>query len=255
MTSHDFLESELKRRTRFQILVHRASCNSTQDLANDDLTDRSEEPVDAVFWADQQTRGRGRQERTWAAAPGLDLTATLRVTAQLTNPLALAAALPVAVMQACEPLAGQPLRIKWPNDIYAGSRKLAGVLIDRDTHQPATYRIGVGINVNRTEFPGELSDTATSLQLLNGKHHDLGAILLALAEHVDAMVADICTGNLTERERLFAERLGLLGEQVQVQAKETVYGRLTAINFERLVLDGQIQLPLALVRSLLPAPQ
>ncbi len=255
MTSHDFLQSELKRLTRFQALVHRASCESTQDMAAAGSTDSEGVRGDAVFWADHQTRGRGRQQRIWDNQADTDLAVTLRVTVQLANPMALAAALPVAVLQACEPLAGQPLRIKWPNDVYAGDRKLSGVLIDRDTSQPHTYRIGIGINVNRTAFPAGLADTATSLHLLTGAPHDRGALLLALSEHVDATVTAICAGDLAERERLFGERMGLLGERVEVQANETMRGRLTSINFERLELDDQIEVPLAMVRSLRQAPE
>lgn len=255
MTRPDFLQSELKRRTRFRALVHRASCESTQEMAAAGSTGDDDVSRDAIFWTDHQTRGRGRRERVWDNQAGLDLAATLRVTVQLANPLALAAALPVAVLQTCEPLAGQPLRIKWPNDVYAGARKLSGVLIDRDTSQPNTYRIGIGINVNRTAFPEELSQTATSLHLLTGARHDRGALLLALAEHVDATVTAICAGDLTERERLFGQRMGLLGEQVEVLAKETMRGRLTSINFERLVLDEQTAVPLAIVRSLRRAPE
>lgn len=129
------------------------------------------------------------------------------------------------------------------------------MLIDRDTSQPHTYRIGIGINVNRTAFPAGLADTATSLHLLTGAPHDRGALLLALSEHVDATVTAICAGDLAERERLFGERMGLLGERVEVQANETMRGRLTSINFERLELDDQIEVPLAMVRSLRQAPE
>jgi len=253
MTSEQFLESELKRRTRFTKLVYQPSCESTQDLAIARATggpDGAVESGDAVFWADHQTRGRGRQERNWDDEPGRDLAVTLRVTAQLDNPLALAAALPVAVLQACEAMARQALRIKWPNDVYCGDRKLSGVLIDRDSSQPDTYRIGVGINVNRMAFPEELSETATSLRLLAGREFDRGTLLLSVAQHIDAMVTAIAAGDLLAHEELFCERLGLLDQQVEVQAKETVRGVLTDINFERLVLDGQTAVPLAIVRSL-----
>ncbi|MDA7494575.1 biotin--[acetyl-CoA-carboxylase] ligase [bacterium] len=254
MTSPDFLQSELKRLTRFKKLIYRPSCESTQDMAVDYLASHNGDLEDAIFWTDHQTRGRGRQERVWDAAAGLDLTVTLQVTAHLESAIALAAALPVAVVKTCEPIAGQPLRIKWPNDIYAGDRKLSGVLIDRDTRRPNTYRIGVGVNVNRTVFPSELSETATSLRVLSTIEHDPSNVLVALAKQVDAIVTDLCAGDYSEHEQLFGDRLGLLGKQVQVTARETVRGELTAINFEQLVLDHHVELPLAVVRSLASAP-
>lgn len=205
---------------------------------------------DAVFWADHQARGRGRQQRNWHDEPGLDLAVTFRLTAKLPRPVALPAALPVAILQACEPFAQQPLRFKWPNDVYARGQKLSGVLIDRDTNRPETYRIGIGINVNRTQFPTELQDSATSLRLLSGSHHDRGSLLLALAEQIDGVVKAIESDELTHLEHLFAERLELLGAEVEVEARERSRGQLTAINFDRLVLDGQYEVPLAIVRSL-----
>lgn len=250
MTPDKKLESELKRQTRFAELAHVVSCASTQDLAAQEPTISDGTSGDAVFWADHQTKGRGRQQRNWDDEAGLDLAITLRVTTKLDNPLALPAALPVAVLQACEPIARQPLRIKWPNDVYAQDRKLSGVLIDRDTARPDTYRIGVGINVNRMKFDGALADIGTSLALLSGEQQDRHALLLQLATRVDTMIAAIERGDLCDHEDLFRERLGLLGERVEVQARETVVGTLTSIDFGNLVLDGRVAVPLAIVRSL-----
>jgi BirA family biotin operon repressor/biotin-[acetyl-CoA-carboxylase] ligase len=254
MTPDEKLESVLKRQTRFAELIHVQSCDSTQDLAAQEPAGGNEMSGDAVFWADHQTQGRGRQQRYWDDEAGLDLAITLRVTTKLSNPVALPAALPVAVLQACEPIAGQSLRIKWPNDVYAHDRKLSGVLIDRDTARPDTYRIGVGINANRTKFEGALADIGTSLALLSGKQQDRHALVLALATRVDAMVAAIEHSDLREHEALFRERLGLLNERVEVHARETVVGTLTAIDFANLVLDERITVPLAIVRSLRRAP-
>jgi BirA family biotin operon repressor/biotin-[acetyl-CoA-carboxylase] ligase len=254
MTPDEQLESVLKRQTRFAKLIHVQSCDSTQDLAAHEPVDTNKMSVDAVFWADHQTQGRGRQQRNWDDEAGLDLAVTLRVTTKLSNPLALPAALPVAVLQACEPITGQSLRIKWPNDVYAHDRKLSGVLIDRDTARPNTYRIGVGINTNRTKFEGALADIATSLALLSGESQDRHAVVLALATRVDAMITAIERNDLSEHESLFRERLGLLNERVEVQARETVVGILTAIDFGNLLLDERIAVPLAIVRSLRRAP-
>lgn len=249
------LEADLKRLTRFVRLTHLPECNSTQDLAAQEPTNANDAPEDAVFWADHQSQGRGRQERAWDDQPGLDLAVTMRVTTKLSNPLALPASLPVAVLQTCEPIAGQQLRIKWPNDVYAGGRKLSGVLIDRDTKRPDTYRIGVGINVNSVNLAGDLAVTGTSLALLSKSEQDRGSVVLSLARHVDAMITAIETDDVGMHEQMFRERIGLLGEHVEVCARDTVQGKLTAIDFERLVLDDQIEVPLAIVRSLSRAPQ
>src|SRR5688572_21158872 len=94
------IETLLAERTRFRKLIQLASCGSTQDVAAAAPRDG-----DAVFWADHQTAGRGRQQRSWFDEPGRDLAMTFRASVELPKPLALAAALPVAVLEAVEPLA------------------------------------------------------------------------------------------------------------------------------------------------------
>jgi len=251
MTDDQELQSLLKRRTRFARLVHVPTCASTQALAEADLRENPEGPIDAVFWADHQTDGRGRQERSWDDDAGRDLAVTMRVQVALSNPVALPAALPVAVLQACEPFAGAALRIKWPNDIYEGARKLSGVLVDHDSSRPGCYRIGVGINVNRRTFPSELAPHATSLRLLSGREHSRQEVLGALALRVDAAITAVTSGGDADaHEALFRERLGLLGREVEVHAGESMAGELTAIDFERLVIDGRREVPLAIVTRL-----
>lgn len=253
MTDDESLENELKRRTRFARLRHVASCGSTQDLAAAELADAprdGQKSGDAVFWADHQTGGRGRQNREWHDEPGLDLAVTFCATVRLTAPTALPAALPVAVLQAAEPFAGRPLRIKWPNDVYLDGKKLAGVLVDRDSRRPDVYRIGIGLNVNRTSFPPPLDATATSLALAADHTFDRGEVLLALAERVSSMLDALEAQRHDQHEALFRARLGLLGQRVEVDAGPLHRGVLTAIDFDRLTLDDGRTVPLAIVRAL-----
>jgi BirA family biotin operon repressor/biotin-[acetyl-CoA-carboxylase] ligase len=245
MTEDARIETMLRERTRFRRLVHVASCVSTQDLATVDP-----HVGDTVVWADHQTRGRGRQQREWHDEPGRDLAVTFRVTQALPMPLALPAALPVAVLQACEPFAGRPLRIKWPNDLFLDGRKLCGVLIDAGIGRPDTYLIGVGVNCNRVRFPPDLQSIACSLASATGREIDRGALLVALAERIDAMLTALASHDHATLEGLFRERLGLLGQRVVVDGAETTEGVLTDLDFHALVLDGSHRVPLAIVRGI-----
>ena len=239
------IETLLAQRTRFRRLHHVASCPSTQDLATAAPRDG-----DAVFWADHQTQGRGRQQRVWNDEPRADLAVTFRTTISLPQPLALPAALPVAVLQACEPLAGRPLRVKWPNDLFLDGRKLCGVLIDVGQQGPDTYLIGIGVNCNRVRFPPELEAIATSLAVATGHEVDRGALLVAIAERVDAMLTALARREHGPLETLFRDRLGLLGRRVVVGTNVEESGVLTGLDFAELVLDGERRRPLAFVRSI-----
>jgi BirA family biotin operon repressor/biotin-[acetyl-CoA-carboxylase] ligase len=245
MTNDTRIETELRDRTRFRRLVHVASCSSTQDLAADDA-----EPDDAVYWADHQTCGRGRQRREWHDEPGRDLAVTFRVRTRLPRPLALPAAAPVAVVLACEPLAHRELRIKWPNDVFLDGRKLAGLLIDAGVGGADGYLIGIGINCNRVRFPRDLETTATSLAIATGHEVDRAELLVGLAVQLDTVLTALEQERLASLEAVFKSRLGLFGKRVRVEAAEVHEGALTGLDFAELVLDDARVLPLGVVRSI-----
>jgi BirA family biotin operon repressor/biotin-[acetyl-CoA-carboxylase] ligase len=120
--------------------------------------------------ADEQTAGRGRQGRVWTAPPRSAVLMSL-VLRELDERLPLAAA--VAVSEAL-PLSAA---IKWPNDVWIGGRKIAGILVEgRPQEGWAVLGIGLNVSVERDDFPPELRDTATSL-LIEGDAPPVEAVL------------------------------------------------------------------------------
>lgn len=80
-----------------------------------------------------------------------------------------------------------PAVIKWPNDIYVGKRKICGMLVENGLSEGkvATSVIGIGLNLNQTEFPGELTNPV-SLKRLTGQDYPLPATLQALLACFDS---------------------------------------------------------------------
>lgn len=170
----------------------------------------------AVVWTPLQTAGRGRSG-AWRSPPGV-LTASIIVAGRLPDArLALVAAL--AVVHACEDassgLAALGARIKWPNDVYADGRKLAGVLIERPAGADRAV-VGIGLNVD-PQWPGaeaQLPETAalaafgpapTVPALLTGlRRYLLEGVALAATEAWPALLAQV------------RGRDALLGRQVRV---------------------------------------
>ena len=139
-------------------LTHIEETESTNLLA------RSGRPGD-VFTADFQTAGRGRLDHRWLAERGQNLmmsavidVAGLAAEHAATLPLAVG----LAVVEALRSMV-PGLKLKWPNDVLAGGRKLAGILCER--HGDSAIA-GIGVNVLQREFPSEIADRATSLALL-----------------------------------------------------------------------------------------
>jgi BirA family biotin operon repressor/biotin-[acetyl-CoA-carboxylase] ligase len=122
-------------------------------------------PNGTVVTAAEQTAGRGRQGRTWTAAPGSALlfSAIVRPLGKR-HPL-LPLAVPLAVCETAERLRpGIKCKVKWPNDVHLDGRKLAGILIEaRPQEEWAVLGIGLNLTIAEDEFPEELRDTATSL--------------------------------------------------------------------------------------------
>ncbi len=122
-------------------------------------------PHGTVVTATEQTAGRGRQGRTWTAPAGKALLYSALLRPLDERHLTLPLAVPLAVCATAEELQpGIACRVKWPNDVWLGERKLAGVLIEaRPQDGWAVLGIGLNLSITTEELPPELRDKATSL--------------------------------------------------------------------------------------------
>lgn len=122
-------------------------------------------PHGTVVTATEQTAGRGRQGRSWTAPPGKALLYSALLRPLDERHLLLPLGAPLAVCEAAEELEpGVECAIKWPNDVWVGGRKLAGVLIEAKPQEGwAVIGVGLNLSIGPDDFPPELRDTATSL--------------------------------------------------------------------------------------------
>ena len=153
--------------------VHHRATDSTNARAR--ALAQAGAPHGTLVTAGEQSAGRGRQGRTWLAAPGEALLMSV-IVRDLTPILPLATA--VAVAEACEELAPVEAGIKWPNDVWIDGRKVAGILLE-GRPQEGWAVLGIGLNVRTREFPEELREIATSLAL-HGSDATLDAALAAV---------------------------------------------------------------------------
>ncbi len=137
-----------------------------------------------VVGAEEQSAGHGRLGRAWHSEreAGLYLSFVLRVKLPEQSPGVLSLALGLATVEAIERATEVRCDLRWPNDVMFAEKKCGGILVQL-IDQPA-YIAGIGINVNQTSFPPEVSGAATSLRLASGRDqsrerlcfHLLGAV-------------------------------------------------------------------------------
>lgn len=183
------------------------------DSTNSRATDLAEQgaPHGTIVGADEQTRGRGRLGRTWVSPPGVNLYVSLLVRPPLPPALAppLTAVTAIALAQAVDEAASVRSGLKWPNDLYLGGKKAAGILAEMssDLDRLRHVVVGVGLNVNGgpASFPEEIREKATSLLIETGRAHPRAAILArfldAFAEAYRAFLRDGLACLLPEWER------------------------------------------------------
>lgn len=141
----------------------------------------------SVVVAGAQTAGQGRLGRAWHSEPGAGLYATFILRPQLspeTLPV-ITLALGLAAVEAIARTASVACDLRWPNDVLIGNRKCAGILAHLQT---GALLAGIGINVNQTAFPDELSSIATSLRIASGQEHSRIDLLHALIDTVNGQM-------------------------------------------------------------------
>ena len=154
-------------------------------------------PDGTVYFADEQTAGRGRGAHSWHSAPGSGLYVSILLRPRLApaDVLWLSLAAGLAVHTAIQQVTQLQPDIRWPNDLLFGTKKFGGILTELNAEVTRVRHavIGIGINVHQEEFPADLAPLATSLAIESGRHWPrqelLTALLLALHREVEVLTA------------------------------------------------------------------
>lgn len=142
-----------------------------------------------VVSADEQTAGKGMGSNSWESEVGKNLTFSLAADMSFLpaeRQFLLSEAVPLGIVEVLDKLLPvEKLSIKWPNDIYYGNRKLAGILINSTIKASMMdiSIIGIGLNVNQIQFQNWPTHPV-SLKLITGKDFELQPLLEQLAEHI-----------------------------------------------------------------------
>ena len=163
----------------------------------------------SVVAAVSQTAGRGQRGNRWVSAPGNNLTFSLLLRPEGLPAREVMAVTCLATLAVRDTLLdeGVPAVIKWPNDIYVGKRKICGMLVENGLEEACIgwSVIGIGINLNQTEFPGDVLNP-TSLKRLTGRSYALRPFLEKVCQALENRLPELETAE---------GRNGLLNSYVQ----------------------------------------
>jgi BirA family biotin operon repressor/biotin-[acetyl-CoA-carboxylase] ligase len=141
-------------------------------------------PEGSVVVASHQVKGRGQGQAKWHSEPGKNLTCSFVLYPEFLHPskqfyISKAVSLAIADLVG---LYSDKVSIKWPNDIYANDKKIAGLLIENAIERTSIKSsvVGIGLNVNEKDFPKTLPNPVSLMQITKTRH-DLEEILENLA--------------------------------------------------------------------------
>lgn len=155
-------------------------CESTNSAIDRDA------PHGFALMAREQTAGRGQRGNSWEAEPGLNVTLSLMLRPReldAVRQFEVSEAVALGVADTVGELGIGDVRVKWPNDIYAGDRKIAGILIENSLSGPMIGRsiAGIGLNVNQTVFRSG-APNPVSIRQLTGREYDVEAVARRMVE-------------------------------------------------------------------------
>jgi BirA family biotin operon repressor/biotin-[acetyl-CoA-carboxylase] ligase len=166
-----------------------------------------------VVVAEHQSAGRGRRGRRWEDERGTALLASIVVRPR--HPVAewprLGFAAALAVAEALGSAAGLEARLRWPNDVLVGGRKIAGILLEA---RDQVVVIGIGVNLAQAGFSADLADRATSIRLAGGRPVDRDTLLAVLLARFDAWRAVVEGGDFEPVRQAWLARADTLGRTV-----------------------------------------
>ena len=203
-------------------IIRLQKADSTNNYANSQLKE-NELPNGTVFLAYEQIVGRGQQNNFWESDPGKNLTFSIVVYPdflEIRRQFMLSKVVSLGIYTALGKYV-EKLQIKWPNDIYAGDKKLGGILIENSIiyNSIKTSVIGIGINVNQTDFRSN-APNPVSLKTLTNQQYDCELILNEILSEIDLYYSMLQKGEDRIIDQKFISALYRLNEKHWFRAEQ-----------------------------------
>ena len=232
---------------------HLPEVTSTNDLLKAEAEEGIAQPGEILI-TEHQTVGRGRLDRIWESPPGKSLLFSMLLKPEIHGlKLQLMGLLTsLGIQEGLADYLGenevqperfiQALRLKWPNDIMVGRRKLCGILSDAglDNRGQGFVVVGVGVNVNQSsaDFTKTLRNAATSLYIITGHEHDRVRLFRSFIRHIDRYYERLIREGDSWIPSTWLNRAGIAGTKVECRENaRTIRGKCRGIS-----PDGALEL-------------
>ena len=225
--------------------LHSFSSLSSTNTYTTELLSKSNPPEGTVILTYNQTAGRGQIGSKWESAPDKNVSMSV-----ILHPKFLAAReqfnLNATVSLAIFDVVSQyvdNVKVKWPNDIYIGKKKVAGILIQNTLtgKNIQSAVVGIGLNVNQTAFTSD-APNPTSLKMETGEEIDLDTMVQEIATALEKRYLQLKSGKAKDIRRAYIMHLYRFGKPFTFQRQDETYftGIITGIsNLGKLVIDTE----------------
>ncbi len=210
-----------------QNLLTLKEVNSTNDFLKNLLSNSKPLPEGTVIMAESQFAGRGQQENKWYSQPGKNLTISILLNPtflDVSNQFDLNRVISLGVVDALEPLLGNELKIKWPNDIYYSDKKLGGILIENliQGTQIKNAIVGIGLNINQDSFSADTGNAISLKQILH-KDYDLRVLLSDICRYIEAWYLKLQEAKKETIRIAYLDRLYWLNQQKMFRSNNNTF--------------------------------
>ena len=180
-----------------------------------------------VYFAHEQTAGKGQRGKSWQTQPGTHIAISVVVDCSF---LSLSEQFNLNLMSALaahdffSKYAGEESSVKWPNDLYWRDRKAGGILIENlvrgNLWQGSV--IGIGINLNQVQFPATMPNPV-SLKQITGRNYDTVLMAKELCACLEARYGQLENRSFMQMLERYNERLYKRGKEVKLKKDGTVF--------------------------------
>lgn len=195
-------------------LVFVPECHSTNSLAVQ-LSQQQVQPEGTVVITDHQTAGRGQRGNGWEANPGENLTFSVIVNPaflKVVDQFNLTIITSLAVCDYLHDRLNTSIKIKWPNDVMVGPKKICGILIENSLsgENLQSSVLGIGLNVNQELFK---LTSPTSMRQITGRWYELGNEFEWLLEKLEIRYMQLKSGQENSARREYLKHLYWINEK------------------------------------------